>query len=165
MDRVTTAVAAFSDTANIIGAAVITALTSIFGTHFQVFVLFLVLNVIDFYYGWLKAKRTNTLSSARGADGVCKKVSYWVVIGIAFACANVLKDIGATIGVNLSFLDLLGWFTLAVYILNEITSIVENLVVLGYDVPDIFVRGLHAVKTAVDDAGEKVIPKEDKHGD
>ena len=47
------------------------------------------------------------------------------------------------------------------YILNELTSIVENLVVLGYDVPEIFVRGLNAARKVVDAAGDRVVPKED----
>ena len=61
----------------------------------------------------------------------------------------------------MDFLRLIGWFTLGVYILNELTSIVENLVVLGYDVPEIFVRGLNAARKVVDAAGDRVVPKED----
>ena len=47
---------------------------------------------------------------------------------------------------------------IGVYILNELTSIVENLVVLGYDVPEIFVRGLNAARDVVDAAGDKILP-------
>ena len=151
---------AFADKANLIGAAVVAVLSWAFGAHWQVFVLFLALNVVDFFYGRLKAKRTGTLSSAKGANGICKKVSYWVVIALAFAVAEVLVDFGETIGAPLSFLRLLGWFTLGVYILNELTSIVENLVVLGYDVPEIFVRGLNAARSVVDAAGDKVLPEQ-----
>lgn len=150
---------AFADKANLIGAAVVAVLSWAFGAHWQVFVLFLALNVVDFFYGRLKAKRTGTLSSAKGANGICKKVSYWVVIALAFAVAEVLVDFGETIGAPLAFLRLLGWFTLGVYILNELTSIVENLVVLGYDVPEIFVRGLNAARSVVDAAGDKVLPE------
>lgn len=153
---------AFTDKANLIGAAVVAALTGVFGARWQVFALFAALNVIDFFYGWLKGKQTGTINSAKGAVGVMKKVSYWVVIAMAFSVAQVLIDFGNEIGVSLGFLQLLGWFTLGVYILNELTSIVENLVVLGYEVPEIFVRGLNAARKAVDAAGDKVIPKEDK---
>lgn len=156
---------AFADKANLIGATVVAALGGVLGAHWQVFVLFLALNVVDFYYGRLKAKKTNTLSSAKGADGIRKKVSYWVVIALAFGVSAVLVDFGEVIGAPLSFLQLIGWFTLGVYILNELTSIVENLVVLGYDVPEFFVRGLNAARDAVDAAGNKVLPEseEDKN--
>lgn len=72
-------------------------------------------------------------------------------------------DFGTAIDAPLGFLHLIGWFTLGVYILNELTSIVENLVVLGYEVPEIFVRGLNAARKAVDAAGNKIIPKEETH--
>lgn len=46
------------------------------------------------------------------------------------------------LGVNLEFLTLLGWFTLASLLVNEIRSILENLVECGYDVPDFLIKGL-----------------------
>ena len=61
---------AFGDKANLLGAAVVAVLSGVFGAHWQIFVLFLALNVVDFYYGRLKAKKTNTLSSAKRPDGV-----------------------------------------------------------------------------------------------
>lgn len=155
---------AFADKANLIGATVVAILGGAFGAHWQVFVLFLALNVVDFYYGRLKARKTNTLSSAKGADGIRKKVSYWVVIALAFGVAAVLVDFGQIIGAPLDFLLLIGWFTLGVYILNELTSIVENLVVLGYDVPEIFVRGLNAARDVVDGAGDKIVPSTEEGG-
>lgn len=149
---------AFADKANLIGAAVAATLTYVFGAHWQVFAFFLLLNVVDFYYGRAKARATGTLSSAKGANGIRKKVSYWVVIGISFAVSAALMDLGAELGVSLGFLPLIGWFTLAVYILNELTSIVENLLVLGYDVPEVLIRGLSAARSAVDEMGNKVVP-------
>lgn len=151
---------AFCDKTNVIGALVVMILGDLVG-HWQVFALFLCLNVIDFFYGWLKGRKTHTLSSGKGANGIMKKVTYWVVIGVAFGVAEILVEFGQDAGIQLDFLRLFGWFTLGVYILNEITSIVENLVVLGYDVPEIFVRGLNAARKAVDAAGDKVIPKEE----
>ena len=129
----------FTDKANLLGATVVAVLGGVFGAHWQVFVLFF------------------------GAVGIMKKVSYWVVIAMAFGVAQVLIDFGTEIGAPLGFLHLIGWFTLGVYILNELTSIVENLVVLGYEVPEIFVRGLNAARKAVDAAGNKIIPKEETH--
>ncbi|MFR8954558.1 MAG: phage holin family protein, partial [Flavonifractor plautii] len=43
---------------------------------------------------------------------------------------------------------------------NELTSIVENMMALGVDVPDILVKGLAAARTVVDQAGDKVVPDE-----
>lgn len=163
MEQVQGTVQAFTDKANLIGGALLAALTGIFGKNWPVFAFFLALNVVDFYYGRKKAKETNTLSSAVGAKGIGKKVSYWVMIMLAFGVSYIFVDLlGPAIGVNLSFLTLIGWFTVAVYILNELTSIVENMLVLGYNVPAILVKGLAAAKSAVDEAGNKVVPGEEK---
>ena len=141
---------AFTDGANLFWGGIVAIYTHFIGGRLPVFLLFLALNVIDFY---------DTLSSKIGAEGVRKKVAYWVVITIAFAIGHILAtSLGPELGVDLSFLHLIGWFTLAVYILNELTSIVENLLVLGVDVPAIFVRGLAVVRTIVDAAGNKVVP-------
>ena len=46
------------------------------------------------------------------------------------------------LGINLNFLLLLGWFTLACLLVNEIRSILENLVECGYNVPAFLIKGL-----------------------
>lgn len=156
---------AFADKSNLFWGAISASLAVIFGDHWYIFAFFAALNVIDYIYGLLKAKKTGTINSSKGAFGIFKKMSYWVIIGIAFAISFIFEDFGAKIGVDLSFLRLLGWFTLSVYIINELTSIVENLIVLGVSVPDVFLRALSVARTTVDDAGKKVIPApvEDKH--
>ena len=55
----------FTDKANLLGAAVVAALGGVFGAHWQVFALFFVLNVVDFFYGWLKGKQTGTVRKGR----------------------------------------------------------------------------------------------------
>ena len=153
---------AFTEESNLIWGGVVAVLSYLFGVHWPVFLLFLALNVVDYLYGIAKAKATNTWSSTKGAKGVVKKVSYWVVIALAFGLNAVFLELGTVIGVKLDFLQLIGWFVLALYIINELTSILENMVALGVDVPEFLIRGLAAVKTAVDEAGDRVIPPEEK---
>ena len=69
---------------------------------------------------------------------------------------------GPELGVNLGFLMVIGWVTLAVYILNKLTSIVKNMLVLGYEGPETLVQGLTATRSTVDAAGNKLIPKADE---
>ena len=49
---------------------------------------------------------------------------------------------GETIGINLSFVQLFGWFTLATYLINEIRSILEKLVEMNVNVPAFLIAGL-----------------------
>lgn len=151
----------FADKANLIWGAILAGGSYLFGAHWPLFAFFLLLNVIDYIYGVLKARATDTLSSAKGFWGAIKKVSYWVLIALAFGISCVFVDIGAVLGIDLSFLQFIGWFVLGIYIINELTSILENMVALGVDVPPILLKGLAAAKTAVDAAGNKVVPEAD----
>lgn len=138
---------------------------AIWGGHASWFVCFLMLNGADYLFGVWKAQKTGTLSSAKGAEGIKKKVSYWVVIGIAFMVGHVLSDLGQSVGLDLNFLQLIGWFTLAVYVMNELTSIVENLLVLGVEVPQVLVKALAAAKSMVNEAGDRIVPNEEEKKD
>lgn len=128
---------------NVVWGAVATFLAAVFGQYWFLFVGFLVLNVVDYATGIIKAKfYQKNESSAVGAKGILKKVMYWVVIGIAFFVSDCFIRFGEILGVNLHFLILLGWFVLASYVINEIRSILENCVVMGINVPEFLIKGL-----------------------
>ena len=140
-----------TEKANLFWGGVATVMAAVFGKYWFLFVGFLVLNVIDFMTGWAKAKFwTKTDSSAIGAKGVAKKVSYWVIIGIAFFMAYGFTQLGDVLGYNLSFMLLLGWFVLASYIINEIRSITENFVQMGFWVPAVLKTGLDVTQKLMD---------------
>lgn len=125
--------------------------TAIFGKYWFLFVGFLVLNVADYISGWIKAKFFNkNESSAIGAKGILKKVLYWVVIGIAFFISHCFVYMGDIIGVDLAFVTFFGWFTLATYLINEIRSILENLVEMNVNVPAFLVKGLDITQKLLD---------------
>jgi phage-related holin len=50
-----------------------------------------------------------------------------------------------------------GWLTLAMYIVNELRSILENLVEIGVDVPEVLIKGLDVTKKLM----EAEVKKED----
>lgn len=128
---------------NMIYGAIVTAMTAVFGRYWFLFAGFLAMNVIDYITGWCKAKFYNkNESSAVGAKGILKKVWYWVVIGIAFFVSFCFAHMGEIIGIDLNFVQLFGWFTLASYLINEIRSILENLVEMKVNVPPFFISGL-----------------------
>ena len=138
------------DKINMIYGLIATIGVAIFGKYWYLFAGFLAMNVIDYFTGWRKARYLKTESSAVGARGVLKKVGYWVVIGIAFYVSFAFVEMGKLFGTNLEFLYFLGWFTLATYLINEIRSILENLIVLGVNVPDFFVKGLEVSQKLIE---------------
>ena len=62
---------------------------------------------------------------------------------MAFLIPEVFVHLGNDqLGIDLAFLMLLGWFTLTRLLINEIRSILENLVECGCDVPAFLIQGL-----------------------
>ncbi len=66
-----------------------------------------------------------------------------MIILVAFLMPDLLIGLGRDVlGINLDFLMLFGWFTLACLLVNEIRSVLENLVECGYNVPAFLIKGL-----------------------
>ena len=123
--------------------AVMAVLAAVFGAYWYVFAAFLLLNVIDWITGWAKANKNKEESSKVGAAGAIKKLGYWAVVLVAFVISGVFVNFGNDVlGINLSFLHLIGWWVLAMLIVNEARSILENLVEMGYRIPEILIKGL-----------------------
>lgn len=133
----------FVDRYNAVVGAVVAILSAVLGTYWYLFAGYLLLNVLDWLTGWYKSRKLGKESSAVGLRGAVKKVGYWVIILVAFLMPMLFIHMGNDIfGIDLGFLMLLGWFTLASLLVNEIRSILENLVECGYDVPEFLTKGL-----------------------
>lgn len=147
----------FLDWYNTAAGMSITVLTALFGQFWFLFALFLLFNVIDWLTGWYKARELKQESSMVGLKGLLKKLGYWVIIIVAFAMPLALVSIGTIIGIDLSFLELIGWFVLASLMINELRSILENLVEAGYDVPTILTKGLAVTEKLLNKDSDKTI--------
>lgn len=133
----------FVDTYNVAIGTVVAILSAIFGAYWYLFAGYLVLNILDWLTGWYKARKQKKESSYVGLWGIIKKTGYWVVLLVAFMVPALFIHLGRDLlGINLDFLVLLGWFTLAALLVNEVRSILENLVESGYNIPDFLIRGL-----------------------
>ena len=139
------------DKINMIYGLVATIGVALFGKYWFLFAGFLLFNAIDYLTGYCKARfYKKNESSAIGAKGILKKVCYWVVIGLAFFISTCFVYMGETIGIDLSFVQLFGWFTLATYLINEIRSILENLVEMNVNVPSFLIAGLAVTQKLLD---------------
>ena len=143
----------YIDSYNAIVCGIVTFLTMVLGEHWILFVLFLLFNVIDFSTGWMKARMTKKENSIKGFKGVIKKLGYWLIILVSFSTSVLFIEIGEVLKIDLSITTMLGWFVLASLAINEIRSIIENIVECGYKVPQILIKGL--------DIANKVINKKE----
>ncbi len=146
---------AFTDTYNIIAGAVIAFMTAVFGIYWYIFAAYLIFNIFDWLTGWYKSRRQKKESSSVGLHGVLKKLGYWVIIAVAFLVSDIFVMLGKDIlHINLSFLMMVGWFTLACLMVNEARSILENLVECGYDVPNVLIEGLEIADKMINKESE-----------
>ena len=137
------------DTYNAMVGALVAVLSYILGEHWFLFVLFLLLNAIDWGTGWMKSRINNVENSKAGLKGVLKKLGYWLMIMVSFGASAAFVEVGKIINLDLGVTTLLGWFVLASLLVNEARSICENLVEMGVNVPTILVKGLQAANRVV----------------
>lgn len=117
-------------------------ITNTIGEQWILFLGYLILNVFDYITGTIKAKVKKEESSSKGLLGIVKKLCYWILIALSFLISFLLTKIGKSIDINLNFIMLFGWFTLACLIINETRSILENLIDVGIKVPNFLAKGL-----------------------
>lgn len=139
----------YMDTLNAVGGTIVAVLTAALGTHWFLFIVFLILNIIDYITGVRKSRLTGKDNSAKGVRGVWKKLGYWLMVLVAFLASAIFIEIGKTIGIDLAVTAYIGWFTLASLIINELRSILENFVEAGDNVPAVLTKGLEVAENAI----------------
>ena len=155
----------FIDHYNMIVGAAVAVFSAVFGIYWYLFAGYLILNVIDWITGWRRANKQHKESSMVGLKGIIKKTGYWIIVLIAFMIPDLFIKLGRdTLGIDLEFLMLLGWFTLATLIVNEIRSILENLVEMDYNVPGVLIDGLAVTEKLLKKKSETIIPDDGKSG-
>lgn len=139
----------YMDAINALGGTIVAMLTAVLGTHWLLFVGFLVLNVIDYITGVRKSRLTGKDNSAKGVRGVWKKLGYWLMVLVAFLASAIFIEVGKTLGIDLAVTAYIGWFTIASLIINELRSILENFVESGDNVPAVLTKGLELAEQAI----------------
>lgn len=118
-------------TAGLSVSAVFTAIAAALGKIPILLILFMAAVILDYLTGWIKAKYfLRDWNSKTGLQGIIKKLMYFVMIGTAFLIGWGIREMGDSAGINLDFAMLIGWYVTAVMLINEFTSILENLYVI-----------------------------------
>lgn len=142
-------------------SAFITAAAALFNRVPTLLILFMIAVVVDYLTGWIKAAFfLKEWSSKTGLQGIIKKAMYFVLIGVAFMVGYGIKELGVQIGFNLGFSIYIGWYTVAVLLINELTSILENLYVIMPDnVPVWLVKILKIADNKLDNKINDIVCK------
>ncbi len=151
---------AFTDTYNLAAGMVISIMTAVFGIYWYIFAAYLLFNIMDWLTGWYRSRRKKKESSREGLRGIVKKLGYWIIIAVAFLMSDIFVQLGSDIlHINLDFLMMIGWFTLACLMVNEVRSILENLVECGHEVPKVLIDGLLVADKMINQESEETEDK------
>ncbi len=146
----------FFNFVNSIFSTIIVGISELFRGQRVLFLGYLILNVVDFITGTIKARITKKESSSKGLIGILKKVGYWILILITFLASYMLSNLGDLINIDIDFVILFGWFTLGCLIINELRSILENLSEVGINLPDFLIKGLEVIQHIIEKKAEEI---------
>lgn len=135
---------------NVALGGLVALMAYIFGDHWVLFGAFFLLNLADYISGYIKARLNGKESSKKGVNGALKKIGYWIMILVAFGMSVIFQEVGSVLNLDLGVTSLIGWFVLATLIINEVRSILENLVEAGINVPHSIIKGLEVANKAID---------------
>lgn len=122
---------------------IVSTFSSIICRYWYIFVAYLFFNIMDWITGMIKSIKLKELSSSTGLNGILKKFGLWIVIIIAFCISYLFNSIGTEIlHIDLSFMYLIGWYTIISLLINELISILENLAQLNVNVPTFLIKSL-----------------------
>jgi toxin secretion/phage lysis holin len=111
---------------------VVTHLSGMFTPLFYILIIF---ESADYITGIAAAIKNGGLTSREALWGFVRKVSYFVLVGVAFLFDLCIVETTARIGMTLEWRETFGIFAICYLISTEGISIMENLHELGVSVP------------------------------
>lgn len=117
-------------------------------------------NLVDYATGLLAARyRTENINSYKSIKGIIKKVCQWLLVLIG-AWVDVLINYAISCaGISLTVPFLVATVVAVWLVVNEIISILENMIDIGVKLPPFLMPIAKYIKTQVEDRAE--ITKED----
>ena len=137
-------------------AAVGTFLSAKLGILYIILPFLMLCMFIDYGTGVLASKKEGNISSKIGTWGIVKKLTYGIEVVVAlildWTILNVAKSIGVSVPVNTIFSLLISiWL-----ILNELISILENLIRLDTPMPLFLINTIKGFKLSVENKGDEL---------
>lgn len=109
--------------------------------------------VLDYLTGIVAAAYLRELSSRTGIHGIVKKVGSCAVIAVALLADEVLAQGSARIGMQFKACGALASIVTVWLILNELISILENLVKMNVALPGFLLKAVRLLKKQVESRG------------
>lgn len=132
--------------------AVISALMSWLGILAIPVFLLVGCNVIDYFTGICAAKyRTEHISSYKGIRGIIKKVCMWLLVVIGAWIDILINYAIHTADIELTIPFIVATVVAVWLVVNEIISILENMIDIGVDMPPFLLPLVKNIKKKTED--------------
>ena len=120
---------------NFITGTLLTAIVYFLGGWDMAIQVLVVMMILDYITGILKAIFNKEINSYVGVKGIIKKVGYLIIVGVSVMLDRLMGDTGAVRNVVIYF-----------FVANEGISIVENWVAMGLPMPQVIIDTLEQIK-------------------
>ena len=146
--------------------AVISALMSWLGILAVPVFLLVGCNLIDYFTGLCAAKyRTENISSYKGIRGIIKKVCMWLLVLIGAWIDILINYAVECAGVRLTIPFIVATVVAVWLVVNEIISILENMIDIGVTMPPFLLPIVKYIKKQVEDKADVVAVEEEEDKD
>lgn len=144
---------------NVIISTIVAILSAIFGDFWFLFAFLLLLNIFDYITGTMKARYLRQESAKKGFTGFTKTLFTWILVAVSFGVGICFVKLGEKFEFKLDFMISLGWFMLTHCIINELRSIIENIIQMdkGDMIPSWLISGLEVAQNLVNKKANSLI--------
>lgn len=112
-------------------------------------------NIIDYITGLIASKyRDEQLNSYKGIRGIVKKVCMWLLVVVGAVVDELIRYTTQTMGFNIQIPFIVATLVAVWIVVNEIISILENIVDIGIDLPPFLMPIVKRIKKEVEEVGE-----------
>lgn len=112
-------------------------------------------NLIDYITGLFASKRRKEqINSYKSIWGIIKKVCMWILVVIGAVVDVLIQYATQTMGFNIQIPFIVATLVAVWIVVNEIISILENLVDIGIDLPPFLMPIVKRIKKEVEEVGE-----------
>lgn len=109
-------------------------------------------NILDYLTGlWASAYREETISSYKGIRGIIKKVCMWLLIVVGAVIDVLIQYTVTNIGISLQIPFIVATIVAVWLIVNEIISILENMIDIGVEMPPFLLPLVRNIKKQVEE--------------
>ncbi len=147
--------------------AVISAITSWLGILAVPVFLLVGCNIVDYITGLLAApyREDGTISSYKGIKGIIKKVCLWLLVLIGAWIDILINYAVECAGINITVPFIVATLVAVWLIVNEIISILENIIDIGVNIPPFLMPIVKYIKKQTEDKAQVATEAEEDDDD